>query len=234
MQTLHNHGIFRRHTIAKRLRAVRGWNAGGIEQVLPTPGNAMQWPTIVSGGDLGIGLFRLLERQVARHRDDAVEPRIEPLQSLKINVGQPLRRELAMLDPLRKLRDRGKCDVRVAPGKWTGIHAAANEAVLLRCRFQSRQNRIPARRGGEGCFQGDLARSGTAFVERRHRSAPAFGGHRTLSLGQLHARQLFSLCEGGRRNIWPDPRARSECRRFARGQVAHRLRRTAPGYRCAQ
>ena len=101
MQSLHHHGVFCWHAIAKRLGAIRSRNACRIEQVFSSPGNAVQWPTIVSGGNFRVGLFGLLQSQIARQCNDAVQLGVEPLQSVDIDIRQPLRSELAMLDPLR-------------------------------------------------------------------------------------------------------------------------------------
>ncbi len=74
------------HAIAIRLRAVGGGNAGGIEQVLRAPWNAVQRTTIFARGNLLVGLPRLLEGVVARERDDAAQLGIEAFEAMQIDL----------------------------------------------------------------------------------------------------------------------------------------------------
>ncbi len=59
VQTLDHGGIVGRHAISVRLSAVGGGYAGRVEQILTAPRDAVQRSTIVTGGDLLVGLFRL-------------------------------------------------------------------------------------------------------------------------------------------------------------------------------
>ena len=102
------------HAVAIRLGAVGGGDAGRVEKVLGAPGNAVQRPAILACRDLLVGLPRLRQRQLARERDDAVQLRVEALQSVQIDVREPLRGDLALLDPARELRhtERRRCPRR--------------------------------------------------------------------------------------------------------------------------
>src|ERR1700751_6078758 len=51
VKALYHSGVFAGDAIAERLGAVGGGDAGGIEQVFSSPGNAMQGAAIFSGGD---------------------------------------------------------------------------------------------------------------------------------------------------------------------------------------
>ena len=68
-----------------------------------------------------VGLLRLLQRQVARQRDDAMQLGIELLQPLQIDLGEALGGQLAGLDPARELGDGGEGDVFVASGQRAGV-----------------------------------------------------------------------------------------------------------------
>jgi len=61
VKTLHDHCILGGDAIAERLRTISGRNAGGVEQVFASPRYAVQWPAIVAGSDLGVGLLGLRE-----------------------------------------------------------------------------------------------------------------------------------------------------------------------------
>ena len=71
---------------------------------------------------------------------------IELLQPLQINVGEPLRGELASLDPARELRHRCERNVFVSRGQRPGIDLAAHKPLALWPRLLPRQHRIPPRR----------------------------------------------------------------------------------------
>ena len=119
VQALHDDGVFLRNAVAEGLGAVGGGDAGGVEQVLAAPGDAVQWAAVMSGGDLGVGLLRLFEGEVAGQGDDATQLGIELLEAVEIDVCKPLRGEPAVLDPLRELGDWGERDVLVARGQRT-------------------------------------------------------------------------------------------------------------------
>ena len=86
VEALHHRGVLRGHAIAERLGAVGGGDAGGVEQVLRAPGNAVQRAAILAGGDLLVGLPRLRQRQIARERDDAAQFGIEARDAVEIDV----------------------------------------------------------------------------------------------------------------------------------------------------
>src|SRR5262249_19173177 len=107
----------------------------------------VQRAAIVSGGNFGVGLLGLLEGEVAGERDDAVEFGVELLESIEVDIGEPLGGELAVFDPLRKLRDGGEGDVFVARGKRPRIDVTPNETILRGCDFNAGEDGIPTSGG---------------------------------------------------------------------------------------
>src|SRR5438105_1376980 len=70
--------------------------------------------TAISGcRDLGVRLFRLRERGVARDRYDASQPAIVALNAIEVDQRQACGGELTRLDPAREVRDRSVGDVGV-------------------------------------------------------------------------------------------------------------------------
>ena len=166
VQTLYDRGIFAGHAIAERLRAVGGWNSRGVQQILAAPRDAVQRSAIFARGDFLVGLLGLLQREVARQRDDAAQLGIELLQAFQINFGQPLGREFSRLDPARELRHRSKCNVLVARGQRAGIDRAADESDRARdLVFWPGSTGSQRECGRERSFQREFARSGAPLVE---------------------------------------------------------------------
>ncbi len=116
VETLDDGGIGLRNAVAEGLRSVGGGDVGGVEQILCTPGNAVKRATIAAGGDLAVGLPGLRERLIFGERDDAVQRRVEALEAIEIDAGEPLRCELARVNPAAELRDAGEGDVVIAFG----------------------------------------------------------------------------------------------------------------------
>ncbi len=88
MQALRDGGVFGGNAIAERFGPIGGANASGVEQVFCTPWDAVERTTVVSGGNLLVGLAGLREREFAGESDDAVELGIEALQAVEINIGE--------------------------------------------------------------------------------------------------------------------------------------------------
>ena len=132
---------------------------------------------------------------IAREGDDAAEFRIEALEALEIDAGQPLGGELAVFDPAREVRDRREGDVFVARGQRAGIGGGAHEAVAIGTGGLAGLNRLNAGPGLKVGLERDFARSGAAFVERRHGFAPVGGGLGAVFLGHLDADELFGFGE---------------------------------------
>src|SRR5438045_2399671 len=70
----------------ERLLLERGGPPGGRvagvgDEVLRSPGDAVQRSAVAPGGNLAIGLLRLLQRQFLGERDDAVQGRIVLLEA---------------------------------------------------------------------------------------------------------------------------------------------------------
>ena len=86
VQALHDGGVFVGNAVAEGLGAVGGGDAGGVEQVLAAPGNAVQRAAIFSGGDFLVGLLRLCESEIAGEGDDAAQLGIELLDAVEIDV----------------------------------------------------------------------------------------------------------------------------------------------------
>jgi hypothetical protein len=138
-QALHHRAVRRGHAIAVRLGAPGGGMPAVSSRSFTPHGNAVQRAAILAGGDLGVGGFRLLERQVAGERDDAAQLGVEALQAVEVDVGEALGGELARLDPARKLRERGEGDVGIARGQRAGVDFGAHETVAVGSTFQARQ-----------------------------------------------------------------------------------------------
>ena len=81
----------------------------------------MQRATVLPCRNFRIGLPGPRQRVIARQRDDAAQLGIEFLQTIEINLREPLGCELAIFDPLREVRDGGKRDVVVLFGQRPGI-----------------------------------------------------------------------------------------------------------------
>ena len=111
------------------LRAVGGGNAGGIQQVLRAPGNAVQRSAIMAGGNFGVGLAGLVESVFAREGDDAVQFGIKALDAANVDFSQARGGELAALDPARKLGDGCEGDVFFSGRKRGMGVGAAHEDV---------------------------------------------------------------------------------------------------------
>ena len=125
-----------------------------------------------------------------------------------------------MLDPVRKLRDGGEGDVLVFRGKRAGIGVAADESVLGRVNFDAGQDGIPARGGGKGRFERELAGAGAAFIKRGHGATPTGGGHRSLGVGELHLHEFLGFRECGCGDFGADLWSGAEGRWFAGGEIA--------------
>src|SRR5579863_8917826 len=144
METLHDHGVLGGDAVPEGFGAVRGWDASGVKKIFGAPRNAMQWSAVFTGSDLRIGVFRLRLRQLASERDDAAQLQIEALQSIEIDVRQPLRGKFFSLDPTRELGQRGERDVLVVRRQCSGVGLAANKLFTLRPCLLAGQNRVPA------------------------------------------------------------------------------------------
>jgi len=179
----------------------------------------VQRAAVLAGGDLGVGLPGLRERQVAGQGDDGVDLGLEPLEALEVDPGQPLGGQLAGLDPARLLGHRREREVVVPGGQLARRPGAAHEAVAGGPDGEPGQGRVPVAGGRHGRIQRDLARAGPALVQRCHRHPPVAGGLGALGRGVAHLHQLLGLGD----------RAGGD-RRAGRGAGAER--RWLPGGRC--
>jgi hypothetical protein len=159
VKTLHNTGILRGQAIAIWLGAVRSRYTGRC-QGGPSRPTAMQWASVVSGGDLAVGLLGLRQGQLAGERDDAVQLGIEALQAVQIDACKAFRRELARFDPAGQLRHRSESDVLVSGRKGALRAGCADEAITSGPGLQSREHGIPARSGRDRRRREELPRSG--------------------------------------------------------------------------
>jgi hypothetical protein len=130
VQALDHGGVLRGHAIAVRLGAVGGRDAGGIDQILGAPRDAVQRAAILSGGDLHVGLFGLRQRQVARERDDAAQLGVEALQAVQIDIGEALGGELARLDHFGPRRRSGAERGRSARSRFRRVWPVRNRRRL--------------------------------------------------------------------------------------------------------
>ncbi len=92
------------HLIPKRHCAPGGRVAGVGDQVLGAPGDAVQRAAINPGGDLGVGLAGLLERQVFGQGHHGLEERVEALEPGEVELGQLGGRDLPGPDQARTAR----------------------------------------------------------------------------------------------------------------------------------
>src|SRR4029078_11101823 len=107
--------------VSVRLRAIRGGNASGVEQVLDAIRSAVEWSTILAGGDLRVGAFCLGERRLPGQGDDGAKLRIELLDAFQIDRREPFRREQLVFDPLRQPRDPREGDISVVRWQWNRL-----------------------------------------------------------------------------------------------------------------
>ena len=195
LQAFHHRGVGGRHAIPEWLGAPCGRDVGGVEQILHAKRNAVQRAAVLALRDLGVGLFCLGQGNVARERDDAMELLVELGDSCQVDICQALGAQLAMLDPARELRDRGKGDVIVARGERPGVARAAHEPVARRPDALAREVGIPPRGGRQVRRQRDLLGAGATFDEPRHRRPPARCGHVAFGGGHRHLRELLRFGE---------------------------------------
>src|SRR5581483_2081969 len=102
-QALYNGRILQRHTILEGLGTIRGADAGGVEEVLGAPRNAVQRTAVSARGDLPVRRPRVFEREVTREGDHAAQTAIPGLDATKVELSQPLRLQLPRAYPAGKL-----------------------------------------------------------------------------------------------------------------------------------
>ena len=194
----------------------------------------MQGAAVATRGDFGVGLLCPRERMIGGLRNDRPELRIERVDALQVNAGEPIRGDLLRLDPAREIGDRCKRDVRVIRGQRRNGATAPHEDVAGGSRRAIDQRRRPHRRGRHALFDGHLARAGPAFEHRGERSLPA--RRRQIAIRRSHRDlyELLGLCERGRGDRRSCHRAGAERRRRTRGGRRSRCRcrrRTGRGLR---
>ena len=82
-----------------------GRNALGVAEVLHRDRHAVQRPAIGAAPDLGLGLARLLQREVGGDGGVALQPAVEFADALQHGLGQRDRRERAHLDAARDVEE---------------------------------------------------------------------------------------------------------------------------------
>src|SRR5580698_9716630 len=126
----------------------------------------MQRPTVMASRDLRIGCASLLQRVFSGERDDAMEFRIEALQSAKINLCQLRRSQLAAFNPPRKLPHWSEGNCIFASRQRKPRVAATDETIaILRELRNARQHWIPLCCWRQARFQCDLARTSAVLVK---------------------------------------------------------------------
>ncbi|EAU66723.1 hypothetical protein STIAU_4267 [Stigmatella aurantiaca DW4/3-1] len=161
----------------------------------------MQGAPVPARGDLRIRAARLLERQLGRQRDDALELGIQAPQPLQVEGGEPLGTQRAGLNPAGEGGHRGEGDVLVLGGKRTGRVLAPHEAVARGARLEAGERRIPLGGGGHGGLQRHLARARAPLQERGHHGAPILHGLGAFLGGVPHLGELLRLGEGGHAHL---------------------------------
>ena len=214
-----------------RLGAPRRRDPLRVEKVFGSPGNTVERPSIFPPGDLRVGSPRLVQSQLARQGDDALQLRVEAFDPLEVDPREPLRSQRARLDPTREDRDRREGDVLVASRQRVRPGRAPHEPVGRGSGGDSRDHRIPAGRRGDRVFQDDLPRAGAALHRLGHRLPPVARGLRALRRRHLHAHELFGLRERRDSDLGPHRRRRPERRRRSRCRSRLRSRDGRPGIR---
>ena len=187
MQTFHNHSVLRGHAVSQRLGAIGRRNSGCIEKIFCSPRDAMQRTAVLSGGDLGVGLFSLSEREVTCQGDDAAQFGIELLQTLQINLSEAFRAKFALLDPARELYQRGEGNIFVGYRQGSRIGATAHTLVPLRTCLHPWQHRVPLGRRSERRFQRHFPRARASLVQGGHIRTPAAAASAARFARQLPA-----------------------------------------------
>ena len=101
----HYSGVLVRDPIGQHLRARGGAHPRGGQVVLDGDRNAVQQAAAAPRGQLGFGPGRVRQRPLPGHGDVRVEIRVQAVDSLQVRTGQLHRREIAGLDPARRLGD---------------------------------------------------------------------------------------------------------------------------------
>jgi len=99
--------------VAPRRSAERRRRAGPAEQVLGAVGDAVQRSAVVAGGELGVEFLGARERLLAQQRDDAEQLRVEALQPVERELGEPDRRDLALAQQAGEVEQRREGEVGV-------------------------------------------------------------------------------------------------------------------------
>src|SRR5437868_6404340 len=129
MKTLYNRRIHCGYAVPERLCAVGCRDTRGIEKVFTAPRDAVQRTAVPAGGDLFICFLRLRKSQVGRQRNDAAQLRIETLDTVEIDLREPFRLELALLNPAGELSDGCESDVFILGRKRAWIRLAPDELI---------------------------------------------------------------------------------------------------------
>ena len=146
------------------------------------------------------------------------------LQPLKIDLCEPLRRELPRFDPVRKLRHRRKGNVCIG-GQRPRVDLAANEAIGIGMRLLCVLGRVPNAKPAPGCrlqlhFFGPVRRSYSG-----HGLPPATRGFEQSSMAQFDLHELLGFTKSGGRDFRSHRRRGRKCgRRAGRGVALRRGR----------
>src|SRR5579883_2477184 len=216
VEAFHDGCVLFGDAVAKRFGAVGGGNAGGVEEILAAPGNAVERSAVLAGGDFSVGLLGLLESKVFRQRDNAAEFGIVFLETVKINLREARGGDLLGFDPVRKMGDGREGDSFVTFGK-RGSGVAAEEAVLGWSNMHAGQRGIPTGVRNNGGGELDFAGPGAALVHKRDVAAPTGGGLFELRLGQRDLHEFFGFDKRFRRHLWTHALAGAESGRCAGG-----------------
>ena len=82
-------GVGLGHPVAIGRGAPGGGDAGAVQQVLGAPGNPVQRPPVMPGGNFAVGRTGLGQGALAGHGDDAFEPWPDALEAVEIDPGEP-------------------------------------------------------------------------------------------------------------------------------------------------
>ena len=144
----------------------------------------MKGAAVLAGGDLGVSGFGLCEGVVTSESDDAVDLGVELLDAFEIDMDEVGALELAGLDPVREMVNRGVGDGLFGRGHGRYGFGGRDELVFGGAGIHAGKYAVPAGVGCRGFGDGDFARADAALVEGSHGGAPVAGGLGAVFFGE--------------------------------------------------
>ena len=98
------------------LSAPAGRSSLGVEKVLQSIGNAMEWAEVDAAADQRVRRVRLRQRPLGCDRGETFEPWSQCVDPGEVNLRQPPARQSARANPGREFSNRREGDVRLIFG----------------------------------------------------------------------------------------------------------------------